>query len=126
MEVKKDSEQTSTIRLDPNVLAELSRKATSINLGGIELSSQALKDIDLISRSQTASVRLPENANSKLGGALENARSRLGQIGIDVNLITIYNLPPDIVENLSRELTKKGIPYKRGPKGLEVCGPHSD
>jgi len=125
MEVKKSSKQTSTVRLNPNELAELSQNARYVNLSGIELSPQALRDVDLISRSQTASVR-PEDANSELRTALEDARARLEQLGIGVNLVTIYNLPPDIVDDLAGDLTKKGIPYKRGPKGLEVYGPLKD
>lgn len=125
-EIIESPKRHKRIRLSPDVLAKLSQAGKGIKFGGIKLTPQALKDVDLLSRSQTASIRLPESEEPELCVALEKARGRLGQIGIDVNLITTYNLPPDVVKDLVGKLSHESIPYKKGPKGLEVYGPHRD
>lgn len=94
MEINIVLNQHKEITLSPDVLAELSQKGTSIKLGGIKLTPQTLRDIDLLSRSQTASVRLPESEEPELRVALKRAKDHLGQRGIDVNLITTIQTTP--------------------------------
>lgn len=93
-----------------------------IKIGGIVFDRPTLDAIDAVGRSLTGSVRRGQEEDP----LLEESRARITSNGLDVDLVTTYHLSSDEEARLVAQLEEDGIPFKRGERGLEVYGPHSD
>lgn len=93
-----------------------------IKIGGIVFDRPTLDAIDAIGRSLTGSIR-QDQAEDPL---LTESRSTITSKGLEVDLVTTYHLSPDVEARLTAQLEADGVPFKRGERGLEVYGPHSD
>ncbi|MEN9389196.1 MAG: hypothetical protein RLY61_280 [Candidatus Parcubacteria bacterium] len=108
-----------TIEIGPLALSDLIEARQPVTVGDVEFSLDTLKQIERVAAAQTGSNR---NAGAYLGEDI----ATLGKEGIQVELKTTYLLPPGLLDDLMQELQQVGTPVKRGEKGLEVWGPHSD
>ncbi len=118
----REGSKTLSIRLTPEQLSGCAQLPMTIKPGGIRLDPETLRAIDVLSRSFTGSARRKQ-PDDKL---LRASRERIANQGLEVNLVTAYNLPPDLEAELRGKFDLAGTPYKRGVKGLEVYGPHND
>ncbi len=108
-----------TIEIGPLALSDLIEARQPVTVGDVEFSLDTLKRIERVAASQTGSNR---NAGADLTADI----GKLTEAGIVVNLKTTYMLPEGLLADVMQELQQVGTPVKRGEKGLEVWGPHSD
>lgn len=105
-----------------------------INIGLVEsyqYTPEELYDLspnEILTQEQIADIKVVSNFDSSSAvhqdperkAAVEAARKRLHNAGITVNQVTIYPFEAE------EYLLQQNIPHKRGLKGLEVIGPHTD